>query len=690
MSKNFIKSEKIEKISKELSPKNNENAEAIETKFVSLCKKIILFGTFLILFTPLVINGNFLFPFVSAKSIYFIGLVLIIFTAYLLLISLDSKYRPKLNIVLISLVIFIIVASISSFLGDNPSFSFWSKYERMTGLLMLLHCLAFFVVMSSVFKSQKDWLKIFGVSVFAALLTSIVFLFLKINVNLMGPLGNISQEGAFLGNSSFMGTYLLFNIFLALYLFFKTKHNFKIYSGVSLVIILSALFTSNARAAVIALLGGLLLLFISWLIFSQKGKLKLVGAGLLAVCTVSVSLIGWLAFQPGSFVYERFIQMGFGARLIIWQSAWQGFLERPWFGWGLENFNLALTRHFNPLLFLPEYGGEVWFDRAHNIIIDTLITTGIIGFLAYLGIFVSAFYLLWQRYFKSSERVCFLTAGIFSSLLIAYFVQNLTVFDMVSSFMMFFLVLGFVASITSNKEQDNFLQKNVNHLNPLVAIIVFVFMGFSFFYFVIQPIKVMNYMRRAQRAMPFSSERIELYKKIPTISPIGVEQIRIFFADSAINLARTKITEQVNQEDIKKKFEFLIKELEKNINTSPLDFRSHISLGSLYSIYINNNPEKFTKAEEVVKKAIELNPNHPYGYWLLAYIKEQKGDFEAAIDIAKQSIEIEPRIDTGHFILVQTAIMKGDRDLAYKKAKEAIKINPAWEYRFKEILNVSN
>ncbi len=674
-------------IKKEVALKKNENEKTTETNFVSLCKKIILFGTFLILFTPLVINGNFLFPFVSPKSIYFIGLVLIIFTAYLLLISLDSKYRPKLNIVLISLVIFIIVASISSFLGENPSFSFWSKYERMTGLLMLLHCLAFFVVISSVFKSQKEWLKIFGVSVFVALVTSIVFLFLKVDVNLMGQLGHISREGAFLGNSSFMGTYLLFNIFLALYLFFKTKHNFKIYSIISLVILLSALFTSDARAAVIALSGGLLLLFLFWLIFCQKGKLKLVGAGLLAIFTVSVSFIGWLAFQPGSFIHEKLIQMGFSARFLVWEGAWRGWLERPWFGWGLENFDLVLTRHFNPLLFLPEYGREVWFDRAHNIIIDTLVTTGAVGLLAYFGIFAAAFYLLWSRYLRG--KTCFVTAGIFSALLIAYFIQNLTVFDMVSSFMMFFLVLGFIVSITS-KEQDNFLRKNVSHLNPLVVIIVFVFMSFSFFHFVIQPIRAINYIIRAERTMPFSSERIELYKKIPAISPLGIEQVRVLFADTAINLAHTEIAEQVKPEGIEAKFDFLIQELEKNINASPLDFRSHIVLGNLYSIYIQNNPEKFIRAKEVAKQAIKLSPNNPHGYWLLAQIKEQQGDFKAAIDLAKQAIEIEPRIDTSHFVLVQIAIMKGDRYLAYQKAKEAIKINPAWEHRLKEILNVSN
>ena len=678
--------------------------EKPETAFTSLCKKIILFSVFLVLFTPLVIDADFLFPFVGPKSIYFMVLVLIIFSTYLLLISVDPKYRPKLNSLLIALILFIAVLTVSLILSANPSYSFWSKYERMTGFLMTLHLLAFFVVISSVFKKKEDWFKIFGVSIFIASLISIIALFMKIDISLIGQIGAISQDGATLGNSSFLGTYLLFNIFLALYLFtqasiasdgsqkkrsffkLKTTGGFKVFSGISLIIILIALLLSGARAAIFSMFGGLVLLFLFWFIFYKKGILKFVGLALLIILIVGIFFITWLAFQPNSFVNEELIQMGFGARFLVWEGALQGWLERPWFGWGLENFDLAFIKHFNPLLFLPGYGGEIWFDRAHNIIIDTLVTTGLVGFLAYLGIFAAAFYLLWSRYLK--EKICFWTAGIFSSLLIAYFVQNLTVFDMVSSFMMFFLVLGFVASITI-KENEKLFIYNQKNLNPFITIIVLTFFSFSFFYFIIQPFKAGHYVIEAFGIQPSSPERITLYKKTLATSPLGREQIRLFFADEAINFFHSNdglLAIQEKSKNSKLKLDFLTQELEKSIKESPLDFRSHLTLGNLYNIYAQINPEKLIRAEQVLKRAIEISPSNPQGYWLLTQVKLHQGDIKTAFSLAEQAVVIEPRINRSHFILVETAKIKRGLDFAKEKAREAMKINPDWEQNLEQLL----
>ncbi len=683
MDTKFSKAHKIT-AKEEVALRHTKNQKQAEAGFIVLCKKIILFGVFFILFTPLIINGNFLFPFVSPKSFYFMGLVLIIFTTYLLLISLSPKYRPSTNVLLIAIAIFIVATTISSLLGENLAHSFWSGHERMTGLLMLFHCLAFFVVLSSVFKNQSEWFKIFQVSIFAAVIMSIVSLFLKAGINFMGQFGPMSQGGAFIGNSSFMGTYLVFNIFLALYLFLKTSGNLKIYSGTSLMIIFLALLRSDARAAILSLFGGLILLFIFWLIVHQKARIKLVGASLFGILVTGTSLITWLAFQPGSFVNERLAQMGFSARFLVWGGAWQGILERPWFGWGLENFGLVFAREFNPLLFLPQYGGEIWFDKAHNIIVDTLVTTGAVGLLAYFGIFVAAFYLLWSRYLRS--KICFITAGIFSVILIAYFIQNLTVFDMVSSLMMFFLVLGFIANVGAGEKEDIF-KTNVNRLNVPVTIIILIFFSFSLFHFVIQPVKAMHYISRAWRAVPFSAQRTELYQKSLAASPLGREQARMHIAQNALRFFQEEIGREASTEDIEAKFNFLSQELEHNIYKS-VGWRSYLILGDLYIAYAQINPTKLVRASEVAKQAIKLSPNNPQGYWLLVRIKLEQGDYDAAIALAKQAVEIEPRISHSHFILVYTAMMRGDIMLAQEKAEAAIKINPAWEPRLQEILNM--
>lgn len=680
-----------EKIKKWQAQRDNEiilKNESQESPFTSICKKAILFGTFLILFTPLILSENFFFPFVGPKSLYFMGLVQLISLIYLFLISIDKRYRPQSNPLLIALTLFIIVSTISSLLGENFSLSFWSNYERMAGLLMLFHLLVFFVIISSVFKEQMEWFKIFVISVFVALVVSIISLLMKVDISLIGQLGTISQAGATLGNSSFMGTYLLFNIFFAIYLIFKTRNNLlKIFLGGSFLIIFLALILSGARAATLSFFGGLILLFLFWLILSKRGGLRFIGFVLLMILIMGASYFTYLTFQQGSFVRQELMEMGFGARLLVWQGALQGWLERPWLGWGLESFQLVFNQHFNPALFLPQYGREIRFDRAHNIIVDTLVTTGIVGLLTYLGIFITALYLLFKTYLK--QRANFLTAGLFSSLLVAHLVQNLTVFDMVSSYMIFFLTLGFVESITSRKREV--FQEKIGSLSPLVAVIVFVFFGFSFFYFIIQPLVTANNVIQTFAGGQLGShERTLLYQKtLTTSSPLGREQIRIVFADEVTNFLRTKEGVKAAQEKpevFRLKFDFLSQELRKNIKASSLDFESYFALGNLYLAWAQISPEKLVSAEEAIRRAIEISPKHPRPYWLLAQVKLYQGDAEAAIALAQEVVKIEPRIDQGHFILVEIAIISGNIDFAKERAREAIKINPTWRQRFEQLL----
>jgi putative inorganic carbon (HCO3(-)) transporter len=676
--------EKRERREKRESGEIVSEKEKLEIRPVAICKGIILFGTGLSLFAPLFVSGQFFFPFVGPKSLYFMGLVELIFAAWLILIILAPQYRPKLNILLIAIILFVAVLILSTLFGADISRSFWSKYERMTGLLMWFHLLAFFLVISSTFKKESDWFKIFGVSIFAAILVSLISLIVKANPSAAGMLA-ASRGGATIGNSSFMGTYLLFNLFLALYLILKTTGGLRIYSGISLVIISLALFLSDARAAILSVLGGLVLLFLLWLIFYQKGSLKFAGISLLLIFAIGVLGLMYFSSQPGSFVYQKFVQMASKSRLVVWEIAWKGFLEKPWLGWGPENFELAFTKYFDPRLGLPEYGGEVWFDKAHNIVMDTLVATGIIGFLTYLGIFLASFYILWKKFFQ--KRFNFCLTSIFSVTLISYSVQNLTVFDMVNSYLIFFLVLGFIGSIRSTRE-ETIPSKKVSSLKTLMIGIILILFAFSFFEFVLQPLKTDAYVIQAIRS-PDSAQRLILYKKTLETSPVGKYQIREFFADSVINFFFNKTAQRTARENIIGEFDFVSKELEKSIKESPLDYRAYLKLGQVYNAWSNFDPTKVSQVEEVLNQARELSPRNQQTYWALAQTKIQQGDIKEALSLAEKAVELEPNLERSHIIVIRIAQWLGDSELAERKIKEALSINPAWEKDLNEILNKS-
>ena len=634
-------------------------------------KWIIFIFTGLILLTPLIVGESFFFLFVAPKSLYFTALVEIVFTAWLILIIFEKKYRPKFNLLFFFIVLFLFFLSLAGIFGVNLSRSFWSYYERMTGLLMWFHLLAFFLVLSSFFQKKLYWEKIFGISVGVSAVVSLIAL-KNIGFSAKGVWA-LSKDGATLGNSSFLGSYLLFNIFLAFYLFFEKKDFFKkallITAGILGIL---ALFFTHARASFLSVIGGLFLLPFLYFSFKKKGLIKICAIFFLFFFFSFSLFLGYLSLKKGSFVYQILGDLGFKARYVVWEGAWKGFLERPYLGWGPENFEFVFVKYFDPRLVLKEYGGEIWFDRAHNIVLDTLISGGILGFLSYLGIFLASFYLLWQKF--SRKKISFWTFSIFSVILLAYFLQNLTVFDMVSSYLMFFLVLGFIGK---KESQENLSQKKSDkELTPFkIFLIFFILLSFvfSFVKFVFQPTMANLYFAQALRSRDLS-QKLDFFKKSLETSPLGKYQKRIFFAE-----AISKISPNKNYPlDLKKKiienFEFGTEELKKSIQDNPLDYRSYLMLGTLYLSWGAFDSSKLSLGEEILKKALKINSKNQKAYEILVNIKIRQKKYNEALKLAKKAVEIEPRSYQSHLLLFWVAKIKGDEKLAKKEFKKALRL----------------
>jgi len=659
-----------------------------QNKISLICLNLIRFFSFFILFTPLIVDQNFFFPFIAPKSLYFFAISEVIFFVWLLLIFVDPRYRPKLNSLFLALTLYLLVLILASIFGVNFSYSFWSKYERMSGLLMHLHLFAFFLVLSSTFK-EEDFKKLFGFSVFVAIFVSLIALFNVKNPTMRG--------GGTLGNESFLGTYLLFNVFFALYLFLKTKDFVKILSFSSFLILFVSLllsgvrlenlsfseavssifFSQGVRAAKISFYGGLILLLLFWLMVSKNKTLKIVGFSTFFASLIfsAVALYSFLFPSEGFFreLVEKLVG-SFGGRFPVWEGALKGFLERPLLGWGPENFEFSFVRHYNPCLPTPECGGEMWFDRAHNIILETLVTTGILGMISYFLIFAFSIYILWKNFLKN--KTDFITPAVFTSLFASYFVQNLTVFDKVSSFMVFFLSLAFIASFEKKEEE-----REIKKLSPTYLFFVLILFLLSFYYFVLLPLTSNSYVISAIREPVGSEKRLLYFQKALSLSPLGKFQIRQFFAENTMAGFHLK-----NKENVKKEIEFLIDELKKSTQESPFDFRSYLRLGELYILYAFFDREKLKDGELILRKAIEVSPKNQQGYWSLAQNLFYQERTEEAISLLQKAVDLEPRAEFSHFILIRMLKISNKEDLAKEKFEEALKINPNWENNLKKAL----
>lgn len=113
----------------------------------------------------------------------------------------------------------------------------------------------------------------------------------------------------------------------------------------------------------------------------------------------AVALVAVLSVATGLFAFSALERIGSLAagggsvaqRLSIWSAALAAFAERPVLGWGPDAFRYAFMQH-RPTTDLV-YGAAMRADDAHSIMVQQLVTTGIVGAIAWavavLGALVS-------------------------------------------------------------------------------------------------------------------------------------------------------------------------------------------------------------------------------------------------------------------------------------------------------------
>jgi len=657
--------------------KNEMTAEEKKTpQFKSGLEKTCLFviqwGTYLALFAPLIISTKFFFPFVAPKTIFFRILVEIILVAYLFLVMKNRTYRPRINPLTIAITLFLAIFILASFTGINLHRSFWSTNERMTGILTMLHLFAFFVILSSVWRERKDWERALGVSIVVGIILSIYILVGK-EVSTRG--------GGTIGNTSFMAAYLLFDVFFAIILLLAKRGLWQIFAGISLLIMVPVLLNSTGRGAIAAFFGGLFLLGLGFLLFSQKRTLKRLAWAIILVLVILGIVLA--VIQPAALKNEAGITLKeMKSRFVVWEMGWKGFLERPILGWGPENFITVFGRHFNSCMFLPECGGEIWFDRVHNIVLDTLVTTGIVGLLSYLAIFIAAVYGLLKITPKIVERRnIFLPLGLIV-ILLSYFFQNLLVFDMINTYLVFFLTLGFINFIIQKfsdpVKSDDVGVKQFNKVNPVFVSVILIAAVFILWSCNIQPLLANRNIIKMVNAQDIQVVSSSFEKSLD--SWMEKYEPREYFAQKMAKAGSQQVGDEATKEIFINTFGLAESEMEKSAKENPLDFRPHLFLGELYlqSYRFSGNQEKIIKADAVLTQAIGISPNNQQGYWNLADVKLAERKIGETTDLLQKAVALEPRLGYSHWYLAMAYNIAGQNELAKNEVVLAQNLGYNW------------
>ncbi len=560
---------------------------------------------------------------------------------YLFLVRRDKSFLPKLNFITLSLTIFVSVYALSVLFSTEIQRSIWGNYSRGSiGLLNLLYFFVLFLVASGVFKSKSDWDLLLKFSLLVGVFTALVA---EVFYGYFRQFSDSKRIFGTLGNPALLAGYLLIHSFLSLW-FFEEAFNKKkkiFYALLFLFLSLSVILTA-VRGAVLGLaVGFIIFLFLYIKKYYQPKYLAAVFLVLLLIF-VGFFTVRNIEFLRSNFILGRLSDISFSQgstisnRLEVWKMAINGFKDMPLLGWGPENFVLVYYKNFNPSLFINSFKENV-FDRAHNVFLEILATTGIFGLTAYLLVWFSIFY-------ATMKKDLFFFTPLFAGL----FIHNLFIFDSLSSLLLFFLVTAFI----SRNEDLNFSWlTRKSFLFP-------VFIIFLLLIFILQ--------------FGFGN---------PALEQLKVKR----FASATLD--KTVIAEELDEE-LKMEILSSLDKVSKILAKDPDNLIWYI-----FSSALNNQAGKlidkefYTKSEEVIKKAQSQFPGHQQIYYQLAIAKAGQGNFEEAVKISDLAISLNPKSDESYWQKAMLYIDFGNFNTGYKLIMEAEKDYP-WILSFTDTMKM--
>ncbi len=629
---------------------------------------VIIGGLFIVPFLPFVISSTMFFPFITGKNFTFRVVIQILFALWLVLVSFDRKYLPKRDKVFNSVLAFIGLIAVADIFGVNFYRSFWSNYERMEGLVSLLHLLAYFILLISVF-NERIWKYYFN----TILVVGGAGLFSYASLQLLGKL-NINQGGvrvdATFGNTAYFAVHMLYMAFISAFYLFRVQlgNNWKTWLyGVISAFSVFLLFQTATRGTALGLILGVM---VTAFLVAYKGGEKYKRVGLNILAGFFVLFILFLGVRNTAYVRShpilgRFAELTISSitnqpRYMVWNMAWKGFKENPILGWGQDNFNVVFNKYYEPGM----YAQEPWFDRAHNVFFDWLIAGGLLGLLAYLSIFFFALKEIWNK--DSTKRFSLIDRSILTGLLVGYFVHNIFVFDNLLSYVMFFTVIAFIYHEVHSEKDENAKPVPLfkDEFGSWVYIsVVIVALGFSMYYVNIKPIVTSKTLIKALSAQS-AEQSLEYFKKAISQDTFGKTEAREQLVQRAMAFSRNQ-----DQNAMMMKQSFLQtarEEMQKQSEANPLDARYKVFLGALYSAYSMHDD-----ALRTFEEARTLSPKKQSILFEIVAGNINKGDRAKALEVAKEVYDLEPNYSEARNIYAIASIYAGDKETAKKLLMEA-------------------
>lgn len=624
---------------------------------MALMQKFIAWvvGIFLGIF-PFVFFENYLFPATTSKYIAFSVLIislLFIVGFWSIFYAPKRRIESRFNLVDLSISLFFLASWITAIFGVDFVHSVWSNQSRMQGLALLSLVYSFYII-SRFFIDLDGWKIIRRFSILGGVgmsLVSYISLFSKSGYFAYGA------EAYTIGNSSYAGLYLVIMFFFILNaLADEWKERMigrRIFDLFSLVLIFfSPLFfnwevlvsgnesnvfdlVGSARtSALVLVLSVVVVLVLKFIHQRTEKKTRLIFAGsAVAIFFALYAVLLGQFFNDQSKLRQWYDAESTAARPIVWQMAVDAIKERPVTGWGIENFEYGYQKYFDSRLAQPDYVGEIWFDRVHNVVLDTLIGGGIVLFIFYLLVFLILPAYLFVIFFGEDGYKYLIPL-----LLLVHFVELQTSFDVLISTVYIFCVLSLLSSIVDKEKILSIptFDFQMSRDKRVVAGVVLVLVSSTLCFVLFKPTSSNKQSFFASFELEDGAKRNEMLSRGLDFTPYAHDSARFVMFQVIKDIRENPeiLKDKQKVEILKKEFSVYEQTFRNRIEKNPLDFRAKLNLAYVLQYQLVLGQGNVKDSIELAESAVLESPNHPVAPAFVAlgklYSKDLKGSWDYA------------------------------------------------------------
>lgn len=447
------------------------------SKFFSLLSEIIILG--IVFLIPLFFSAVFVTAnvFELNKAVLFKVLVILLFFITTINVFLNNKYRQSsierarrlleiknIKILFIFLLLFLLFTVISSLFSVDPGKSIYGLYDRQQGFIMQLYYAVFFILVLFNIKDLSQIKRIFFVIILASVIACLYGLAQKLGYDFMDwdrLSSTTNRITATLGQPNYLAMYLLLVMPVTIYYLIINRLALRVFTGIALALQLLCFYFTYSFSAWLSAIFGIIIIAALYILFNKtlgtlvnkklfKNNNNIKNITIIAL-TILILFSAFLGAIYTNNTLSRKISGLFrlegsaAARINYWQAGMDAAKERLLLGYGPETQGDVLAAYYqndwgrlNRVNSIP--------NRAHNIVIDILLTIGLVGLIILAGL-VIMFLKIIAANIKNNQSIPL--SYVFLSIFIFYFLFLLLNFSFITASVYIWLGLALLILVSA-------------------------------------------------------------------------------------------------------------------------------------------------------------------------------------------------------------------------------------------------